>query len=58
MGPRVRLSKSVQLVSEDNIFSSLPLNIINVSTLQHRPLGSYKKYSYTKHVNDSVFMND
>ena len=48
----VRLSRSVQLVSEERISSSLPFNIIDVYTLQHRPLGSYEKYVYTKHVNN------
>ena len=39
----VRLSRNVQLVSGGGILSSFPLNIINVCTLKHRPLASWKK---------------
>ena len=55
---RVRLSRSVQLVSTDGILSSFPFDLITVYTLKHRPQGLQKKYLYTINVNNQVLMND
>ena len=45
-------------MSRDGILSSFLLFLNTIYTLKHTPIGSQKKYLYTKYVNNSVFMND